>query len=286
MSSVILGLVAALSWGVYDFLSRFPSRAIGPIPTVLAVTFFGLVLLSAWVAVGGGGVTIVWPKLWLVAVAGIFFVLATLALFAAFALGPMTIVAPIVGSYPALAMLFALTQGARPSAAQWLAVACVMVGAVIISRSGGRYEHSGELAEGEMRRVIGLAGLSGLCFAIAITAGQAAVPVFGDVPTVWLARIFGLIAIGLICLWRSPGAKLPVRWLPLLALMGCLDVAALAALTAAGNLPSPEFTTVVSSAFGAITVMLARAFLKEPLAPAQLGGIVLIFGGVAALAAL
>jgi len=43
---------------------------------------------------------------------------------------------------------------------------------------------------------------------------------------------------------------------------------------------------VVSSAFGAITVMLARAFLKEPLAPAQLGGIVLIFGGVAALAAL
>ena len=59
MSSVILGLVAALSWGVYDFLSRFPSRAIGPIPAVLAVTFFGLVLLSAWVAVGGGGGTIV-----------------------------------------------------------------------------------------------------------------------------------------------------------------------------------------------------------------------------------
>jgi drug/metabolite transporter (DMT)-like permease len=286
MSSVILGLVAALSWGVYDFLSRFPSRAIGPLSTVLAVTFFGLVLLSAWVAVGGGGVTIVWPKLWLVAVAGIFFALATLALFAAFALGPMTIVAPIVGAYPALAMLFALTQGARPSAAQWLAVACVMVGAVIISRSGSRYEDSGELAKGEMRRVIGLAGLSGLCFAIAITAGQAAVPIFGNVQTVWLGRIFGLITIGLIYLWRSPGAKLALPWLPLLALMGCLDVAALAALTAAGHLPSPEFTTVVSSAFGAITVMLARAFLKEPLAPAQLGGIVLIFGGVAALAAL
>ena len=114
--------------------------------------------------------------------------------------------------------------------------------------------------------MLGLAFLAGLCFAVAITAGQAAVPVFGEVQTVWLARIFGLIAIGLIYLWRSPGAKLPMRWLPLLALMGCLDVAALAALTAAGNLPSPEFATVVSSAFGAITVMLARAFLKEPLA--------------------
>ena len=104
--------------------------------------------------------------------------------------------------------------------------------------------------------------------------------------TVWLGRIFGLLTIGLIYLWRSPSAPLPLRWLPLLALMGCLDVAALAALTAAGNLPSPEFTTVVSSAFGAITVILARVFLKEPISLVQLGGIVLIFGGVASLAAL
>jgi drug/metabolite transporter (DMT)-like permease len=49
-------------------------------------------------------------------------------------------------------------------------------------------------------------------------------------------------------------------------------------------LPDPEFATVVSSAFGAVTVLLARAFLKEPIAPAQLAGMVLIFGGVAALA--
>jgi drug/metabolite transporter (DMT)-like permease len=286
MSSVLLGLVAALSWGVYDFLSRFPSRAVGPIPTVLAVTFFGLLLLSAWVLLAGDGVAIVWPKLWLVVIAGIFFALATLALFAAFALGPITIVAPIAGSYPALAVVFAVAQGARPSALQWLAIGCVMAGVVISSRGGGHYEDSGELTKTEMRTVIGLALLAGVCFAIAITAGQAAVPIFGDVQTVWLARIFGLITIGLIYLWRSPTVPLPIRWLPLLALMGCLDVVALAALTAAGNLPSPEFTTVVSSAFGAITVMLARLFLKEPISRLQFGGMVLIFGGVAALAGL
>ncbi len=135
MSSVILGLAAALSWGVYDFLSRFPSRAVGPIPTVLAVTFFGLLLLSAWMVIGGDGITIVWPKLWLVAVAGIFFALATLALFAAFALGPMTIVAPIVGSYPALAMLFAVAQGARPNG---MAMACGRL------RDGGGCDHFAE----------------------------------------------------------------------------------------------------------------------------------------------
>jgi drug/metabolite transporter (DMT)-like permease len=68
--------------------------------------------------------------------------------------------------------------------------------------------------------------------------------------------------------------------------MGCLDVAALGTIAAAGNLPDPEFATVVSSTFGAVTVVLARLFLKEPIAPAQLAGMVLIFGGVAALARL
>ena len=38
--------------------------------------------------------------------------------------------------------------------------------------------------------------------------------------------------------------------------------------------------------FGAITVLLARVFLKEPISLVQLGGIVVIFGGVASLAAL
>ena len=46
--------VAALSWGVYDFLSRFPFVApSGPIPTVLAVTLRPPFLLSAWVLIAG-----------------------------------------------------------------------------------------------------------------------------------------------------------------------------------------------------------------------------------------
>jgi drug/metabolite transporter (DMT)-like permease len=285
MSSALFGLVAALSWGVHDFLARFPSRAVGPIPTVLAVTVAGLIALSAWLLIGGGDIRLDWTELWLVAVTGIFFTLATLALFTALALGPISIVAPIAGSYPALAMILAVAQGARPSVLQWLAIAGVMAGVVIVSRSSSRHE-SGALPRRTLKTVLGLAALASFCFAIALTAGQAAVPIFGDVETVWLARLFGLATIGMLYLWRSPGAKLPLRWLPLLAVMGCLDVAALGTITAAGTLPDPEFATVVSSAFGAVTVLLARAFLKEAIAPVQLAGMVLIFGGVGALAGL
>jgi uncharacterized membrane protein len=196
MNSALLGLVAALSWGVHDFLARFPTRAVGPIPTVLAVTVSGLIVLSAWLLISGGAIEIVWPELWLVAVTGIFFALGTLSLFTALALGPISIVAPIAGSYPALAMMLAVAQGARPSAWQWLAIAGVMAGVLIVSRSGARYEDSGEVPPGKLKTVLGLAFLASLGFAVALAAGQAAVPIFGDIETVWLARLFGLATIG------------------------------------------------------------------------------------------
>jgi drug/metabolite transporter (DMT)-like permease len=151
MNAALLGLVAALSWGLHDFLARFPSRAVGPVPTVLAVTFAGLIVLSAWLAFDGGTIEILWPSLWLVAVTGIVFAGATLALFAALTLGPISIVAPLAGSYPALAMIFAVAQGFEPSLTQWLGVGAVMAGVGLVSRSGGHYEASGHLPSGKLR---------------------------------------------------------------------------------------------------------------------------------------
>ncbi len=286
MNSALLGLVAALSWGLHDFFARFPSRAVGPIPTVLAVTVAGLIVLSAWMLFTGTMPSLIWPQILLVVLMGIGFTLATLALFAALAIGPISIVAPIAGSYPALAMLLVVAQGARPSLAQWAAIGAVMVGVAIVSRSGGSDEGSGAMLPVTLRSVLGLAFLASFCFAVSLTAGQAAVPVFGEVETIWLARCVGLVLILAIYLWRAPRAGVPAQWLPLLGLMGCLDVAALGSITAAGNWANPEFATVVSSAFGAITVILARVFLKEQVAPPQVLGMVLIFGGVAALASL
>lgn len=284
MNAALLGLVAALSWGFHDFFARFPSRAVGPVPTVLAVTFAGLVVLSAWLVIDGGSIAVVWPSLWLVAVTGIVFAAATLALFSALALGPISIVAPLAGSYPALAMIFAVAQGTRPSLAQWLAIGAVMTGVLLVSRSGAHYEASGHLPPGKLKTVLGLAFLASVCFAVSLTAGQAAAPIFGDVQTVWLARCFGLGAIGVVYLVRPGKTAIPARWLPLLAIMGVLDVVALSTIVAAGDLPDAAFATVVSSAFGAVTVVLARVVLKEPVARLQAAGIVLIFASVAVLA--
>ena len=286
MNSALFGVVAALAWGVHDFLARFPARAVGPVPTVFAVTVAGFVFLSLWLLIDGAELHVVWPEIWLVAASGICLALATLSLFAALALGPISIVAPIASSYPALAMMIALAQGARPSAGQWAAIAAVMAGVVIVSRSGGHYEESSALPRGKLDTLLALSFAASVGFALALSSGQAAASHFGDIETVWLARIFGLVTIGAILLARPSRPLLSARWLAMLSLMGGLDVTALGAIVAAGSLAKPEFATVVSSAFGAVTVVLARLFLKEAIAPAQLGAMVLIFGGVAVLAGL
>ena len=284
MNPALLGSAAALAWGAHDFLARFPSRRIGPLDTVFAVTAAGFLALSAYVVMSGAEIRIVWSALWLTAVTGIFFALATLSLFAALAIAPISFVCPIAGAYPALAMLYAVATGSWPSLLAWAAVGAVMAGVVLVSQSGGGHEASGEIAEGRLPRVLALAGFAAVGFAISLTAGQVATPVFGHAPMAWLARIFGLATIGVIFFVRRRRPTMPKEWLPLLGLMGGLDATALTLIAAAGAFPDPALATVASSAFGAVSVLLARVFLKERIGGLQLAGILLVFVGVGALA--
>src|SRR6476659_1612621 len=139
------------------------------------------VSLSAWFVMNGDIGRISWPQLWLPAASGIFLALATLSLFAALALGPISLVAPIAGTYPALSMIFALAQGTRPSVMQWFAIAAVIAGAAIVSKSGNTYENSGHIPTGKLKTILALAFCASLGSAVAQTSGQAAVPIFGEV---------------------------------------------------------------------------------------------------------
>ncbi len=285
MNPALLGVFSALAWGTHDFAARFPSQKIGATHAVFGVTLTGLVWLTLWLAASGGFPALRPEHLWLPALSGISFALATVWLFAALAAGPIAVVSPIVGAYPTYAVAFAFILGTRPSLADWLAMAAVVMGVIAVARQGEPHSNIVRVSA----RSLALAFASGLGFACALTAGQHAAPIYGEIETIWLARWFGLATVTLACLakFRGGGARLGAygRWWILLAIMGLLDALALAAVVAAGHQPQAEIATVTSSAFGAVTVILARVFLKEAVAPAQWAGIVLIFAGVAVLSA-
>lgn len=283
MNPALWGTATALSWGTADFIARFTGRGLGHANALLGMLVVGSLGLTLWVLAAGAPLAWDWSAAWLLVVSGVGVMLATLLLYQGLAMGPVTIVAPIVGSYPALVIVIALLQGVRPSLLQWAAMGVVMAGVVVVARTAGTFEEPGGWTRAALRQTVLIALLSALGFAVAVSAGQAATPVYGEVQTVWISRLIGLAALLPMFLLPAYELRLPLRWWPLLAAQGALDTGAYLALFAGSAGEGAAIAAVTASGFGAVTVLLARVFLKERMTWAQWGGIALIFAGVAVL---
>ncbi|MFQ5971823.1 MAG: DMT family transporter, partial [Alphaproteobacteria bacterium] len=275
MNPALWGTLTAFGWGTADFAARFSGRALGHANALLGMLLVGSVVLTAWV--GLTGPRLVWDPAaaWLLLVTGVGVMAATLLLYQGLARGPVTIVAPIVGSYPALVVAIAVLLGARPSGVQWTAMAAVMAGVVIVARAAGGFEARGAFERVHLRKTVGIALVSSCAFALAISAGQAATPVFGELQTLWVTRLVSLAALVPIFLLPGQQVRLTLAWWPVLAAQGLLDSGAYLALFSGSLGAGAEMAAVTASAFGAVTVLLARIFLREAMSRPQWGGIVL-----------
>src|SRR5262245_63496119 len=102
MTAALLGIAAALGWGLADFAARFTARAVGPTLTALAVLATSTAILTPFLFWQETGIDWRWSELLLPALSGLGIAGATLLLYFALATGPVTIASPIAGSYPAL----------------------------------------------------------------------------------------------------------------------------------------------------------------------------------------
>lgn len=280
MQSLIFGLGAALAWGLHDFCVRHLSQRIPAAPMLLAVLIAGsLVLAPVSVLVGG------WDRLTMMAsglavVSGLCYAIAAYGLYRAFAIGPVRLVAPICGAYPVLSFGFAALAGREIDAAQWLAVLAVVAGIALVARA-----EEGSDAAANRPAAIGWAVLAATGFALTFAVGQVAAKSGAELPVTLLTRFaaMALIGGGIVAARVSLAPLRP--HLPLLGLMGVLDVTALSLVLAAGGLSHPEYAAVASSIFGIITILLAWRFLREAMRPIQWAGVVCVFAGVGWLAA-
>ena len=285
MNSALLGLIAATAWGFHDFIGRFASRATGQLVTTLGLSLSGFIILTIYAWIYG----IAFPSdatgLWLCATAGITYALATLCLFSAYRIGSMSIVSPIAGSYPAIAVVFGLVTGSRPSLNAWLAIAAVIGGTLLVSYVGKSHEQSGHIQKGKLLQVLAFAIATAVFFAASLIAGQVAAPTTGEFEVTWLARVFAIAAVMPFFAFKSMHGKAPLKWWPALILMGLLDTIAMFSVFAAGKYVMPEMAIVIGGSFGAIVTLLAWIILKEPVNRLQWLGIALICCGAAILSA-
>lgn len=285
MNSALLGLVAAVTWGIHDFIGRFASRATGQLITTLGLSLSGLIVLSIIGFWRGTGLPSQPYDVALCAVAGGAYALATLSLFAAYRIGSMSIVSPIAGSYPAIAVCFGFLTGSRPGLFAWLAIASVIAGTFLVSQAGKSHEESGHIAKGQLGRVLTLSIATSVFFATSLIAGQVATPANGEFEVTWLARVFAVTIVLPFFAVRSMRGTAPFKWWPALIIMGLLDTVAMLSIFTAGKLTLPELAIVLGGSFGAIVTLLAWIVLKEPVIRIQWLGIAMICCGAGILSA-
>lgn len=277
MVALSLGLVAALFWGLHDFTIRRVGGKADVAAIFALVTIFGLIplipialLIGGWEAVGP-------QQAMLALAAGVGAVSANIALYKAFTIGPVSLVAPICGSYPVLSVLFAIARGQEAGAQEWLAVLAVVAGVAIVARG------EGGASTGSRAAAAGWAAVASVSFAVTFGLAQWSAETGAHMPVAAITRITALVIALAWLLKRRPGiAGLGAIW-PALLLMGFLDVGAVSAVTLAGGMDNAEYAAVASSIFGIVTILLAWRFLHEPMRAAQWGGVALVFAGIAAL---
>lgn len=275
MLSLTLGMIAACAWGVHDFCIPFVSQRGGILPAIATVMVGGALFLLPISGAFGNWSAMTLQSFGLSVISGAVYLVGCISLYKAFGIGPVRVVAPIVGSYPILSIGWAALMGQPVLWDQWLAVGCVIMGVAIV---GMLSDHSE--SDGSQRAAIGwsLVGAGG--FAMAFAVGHLATQVGSELPVILVTRLTAATG-AIILLALSSGAKMPERsaW-PLLALMSLLDALALGIVIAAGNLHRPEFAAVAASTFGIITIILAWLFLKERMTGGQWFGVAVCFLGI------
>lgn len=296
---ILLGLVAALGWGISDFAARFVSRRIGTYRTMFFMQGFGLVILTVCMRPlhGWGHLTdgSGWdPWAWGI-LAGCVNMVATLALYRSFEIGKLAIVAPISASYPALTVLLAMASGERLTVSRALGITVTITGVILLSfgnspaTENGGHTDAAQPAEvesdhsGQWPRGVGWAIVSALGFGILFwLLGVRGVPRVGSTAAVWMIRLTSFSLVGLLAAPLRQPLTLPrggTWWI--LLMMAVLDTGAFVANNLGDTTEQVAVVSVLVSLYGAVTVALAAVFLREPIARWQWPGIVLIFAGIA-----
>ena len=212
-------------------------------------------------------------------ISGVAFAFGFWALYKAFEIGPVRLVAPIIAGFPVLTVGWATINGTPVTKLQWFAVLAVIFGisvVTILSKS----------KSGHDRRfnAIFLSIISAFSFAIAFISGQSASFHGADFTVLALVRIAALLCVCFFSILGRESIRPDISVLPILVVMGILDTFALGAVLIASSFSNPEYAAVSASTSGLFTIYLAKLWLKESISLGQWGGVLICFCGIGYLA--
>ena len=275
MLAIFLAVGSSLLYGVSDFLGGMKSRSL-PLLTVLIVSqASALGLLTTLVIALGldapAGEVVVYG-----AIAGLAEAVGVAALYRGLAVATMSIVAPIAGTAPVVAVVAAIALGEAPAPTQGLGIAVAVAGVAIVSSAP---------AGGSSVRRVGPSVAFGSLAALGFGGFLVAIDAASEGGVVWallFAKLTALSAFAAVVVLRRPAVAITRRDLPVLALIGSLMVGADALYATASTAGLLSAVAALSSLYPIVTIALARVYLHERLERAQqLGAGLALFGAAA-----
>jgi len=288
---IFLGLVAAISLGLADFMARFATRAVGTYRTLLYMQPLGLIGLSIyWIASGlilkpGGSAS--WQAWALAVLVVLLNLLSTLAFYRSLHVGTVSIVSPIVASYAAIVVLLSMLSGERLSLSHGLGISTVLIGVVLTATtlphgSGLNPHDRNQGMPGRWTQGVWLAIAAALGYGVTTwLLGVRVIPLLGPIAPVWLIRL-----ITPCILVASAGPLRQNLHLPrgrawwFVGSIALFDTVGYVAATNGLATEQIAIVGVLISLFSAVTILLAWIFLRERLQWSQWLGVGIIFGGI------
>lgn len=268
MVALLLSLVAALGYGVSDFVGGLAARRVAVLRVVVASYPVGMIGMAVIAPFAGG--TLTSTALVFGILSGLVGGAAILCYYAALAAGPMSVVAPLTAVLVAgIPLIFGLLQGEHLSVIALIGAGVAIVAILLVSKQ--KVDHN---AARFTPKVALLTVASGAAFGVFFILLDQVGHDSGMWPLL-VSRTTSTILMLVAALFAKqlrPPTGVPLR---LALTAGLLDVVANAAFLYALRAGMLSIVSVLTSLYPASTVLLARLILGERTGWPQRIGLVL-----------
>ena len=266
----VLAFASALVYGVSDYSAAVSTRRLGLVAATTATYVVATVAAGAGLLVVGGAWS--WPAAGWSAAAAVATIGGLLAFYAAMAIGPMTLVSPLIALLEAaVPVVVGAVLGERFAWLGWVAVGLALVAGILMSISPDA--DRGRLGP----RTLGLSLVAGAGLGASVVLldrvpeGAGLVPAFVDV-----AGGLVVLAVLVVATWRTTGpalAGMRGRGLAVPLTAGVCLAGANVLLVLALQRGDLAVVGVLVSLYALSTIALARLLDHERPSAAQLAGI-------------
>lgn len=290
---LLLGLGAALAWGLTDVCATLGGKRLGSLRVLAASQVVGFALVAI-LALARGEVVPSDPGATLMsALVGLAGTGAYLSFFTALRIGPLSVVSPIAAAYGGLTVVLAvLLTGERLTFLQAIGALVATAGVVLAGLVfDGGIRHARVVGKG-----VGFAVVALVLFAVMTIGAAGPIRAVGWLPVIFVGRLTSAvvsvwllaIALRLRPTWMAPLMEAPAERtraaLAAAGLAGLLDAVGLVSFSN-GLEVSETWLVGLASSFGpAVAVLVAVALLGERLRPTQWLGLAGIGVGLVAVA--